>query len=498
MSSPHIPETFLRQIWQQQRFTTSQLCTSNGKPVTILSPGSANSDGGPDFVGARIRIAGTMYHGDVELHQDPVEWHMHNHDADPHYNRVILHVVLTADPLSPPTQTASHRPVPVLALHPFLDPALHATLMNTILEERNERVQSIACSSLNDPVHPDIIIHWMEKLSHARMELKVRRFDERLKQLIDERRHIIREPYPRYFGKPEDIPLPGKEYTQKDFGAKQLWEQVLYEGIMEAMGFSKNREPFRLLAQSMRLDFLRAHSLSDAQTMMSLLFGAAGLLPSSRGLPEKENRDYVRSLRKRWKAFRPVFKGVLLNEGDWLFFRLRPVNFPTARMAAMCYLLPALFGDESFRRLITLFKKETLSTQDRMHSIHSLFGFAPDEFWQHHYHFHGRAGRSGIVLGSARINDIIMNAIIPIVLLYARVFKNQEVRAHAKQLFTSMPAAQENNITRTMQQQLLKEKGTLDSALLQQGAIQLYKFYCVPTRCSECDIGKRISRVFEQ
>jgi hypothetical protein len=267
---------------------------------------------------------------------------------------------------------------------------------------------------------------------------------------------------------------------------------------MEAMGFSKNRGPFQQLAQSMRLDFLRTHTLSDVHTMMALLFGAAGLLPSSRGLPEKESRAYVISLRKKWKFLRPSFKGVLLNEGDWLFFRLRPVNFPTARLAAMCYLLQSLFGDESFRRLITIFKSETLSAKNRMRSIHSLFGFVSDEFWQHHYHFHGRKGRMGIVLGSARINDIIMNGIIPVVLLYARIFKNQQVRAHAKQLFASMPVAQENSITRTMQQQLLKEKGTLDSALLQQGAIQLYKFYCLPRRCSECDIGKKTSLVLEQ
>jgi len=488
---PHIPERFLRHIWQQQHFNASQLRTSDGRPVTIISPGTLNTDGGPDFVNAKLRIGTTTFHGDVELHRDVAEWESHNHSADPHYNRVILHVVLTADTLSPPATTVTHRPIPLLVLHPYLDDTLRATWMKSILDERSERLQRIPCHSLNDEVPGEIILRWIEKLAHERMELKVRRFEERLKQLIDERKLVVREPYPRYYGNPDEIPIPQKEYTQRDFATKDVWEQVLYEGVMEALGYSKNRDPFVCLAQSMRLALLRKHSIDDRQTMMSMLFGVAGLLPSSRRLPDKESRIYVRALRRTWKQLRASFKGTILNEADWQFFRLRPSNFPTARLAVMCHLLPQLFGEDGFRTLIGIFKKEPVNTQERIATLHSLFQIEPDEFWNHHVHFKGGHRTAGISIGAGRINDIIVNIAIPVALLYARIFKDHAVRTGARRVLGALPPLQENSMTDTIQIQLLKGKGILDSPLLQQGAMQLFKFFCSPVRCAECDVGRR-------
>ncbi len=102
---------------------------------------------------------------------------------------------------------------------------------------------------------------------------------ERLKQLIDEQQTTLREPYPRYYGNPDDIPAPQNEYTRKDYASRALWDQVLYEGIVEGMGYAKNRVPFRALSHNLRLEMLRQCTITDSQTMMALLFGAAGLLP---------------------------------------------------------------------------------------------------------------------------------------------------------------------------------------------------------------------------
>jgi hypothetical protein len=41
-----------------------------------------------------------------------------------------------------------------------------------------------------------------------------------------------------------------------------------------------------------------------------------------------------------------------------------------------------------------------------------------------------------------------------------------------------------------MSSQFLKASLPVTSAYLQQGTIQLYKFYCVDERCGECEIGK--------
>ncbi len=508
MNFPDMPEIILRRIWQEQNFSTEHLSTSDGRAVRILSPGTPNTDGGPDFIGAKISIDKTVYRGDVELHINAEEWLAHKHDTDPHYNKVILHVVLTAEPLSPPARTASQRSIPLLVLHPFLDETFRHAWSKALLDEQTNKPHSLACVESNDNVPTKVILDWIEKLARERIELKVRRFEERLKQLVDETRHVVREPYPRYYGNPAEIPIPRREYTKKDFTDKSLWEQLLYEGIVEALGYAKNSQPFLALARSMRLNFLRKHPLDDAQTMMALLFGAAGLLPSSTAIQQKESRAYVAGLRGRWKQLRPTFKGEVLHEADWLFFRLRPSNFPTARLTAMCFILPKLFGNESFRKLIGIFKSEALTTKERINKLHELFSFEPDKFWQHHYHFkatsrkhsnrtedeeNSSSGKARTVLGTTRINDIIINTIIPVVLLYARQFNDNATRKSARLLFAQLSATQKNNVTEIVQQQLLKDKAPINSSLLQQGTIQLYRFYCSHVRCMECAIGRFLS-----
>jgi hypothetical protein len=492
MSIPHIPELYLRQVWQKQLFKTQGLHTSDRKSVQIITPGTPNTDSGPDFLNATIRIGGVTFYGDVELHQDAAEWVAHKHTEDPHYNRVILHVVMTADNVIAPARTQSYRPLPLLVLHPFFDDTLRKTLLQSMPDDRGSRSQTIKCYRANNEIPVDVISRWIEKLAQERIEFKVRRFEERLKQLIDEHNQTIREPYPRYYGNPADIPPPKRDYSRKDFTTKKLWEQLLYEGIMEAMGYSKNCIPFLTLGQTVRLDQLRQYNLKDTQSMMALLFGAAGLLPSTRTLQDKESRSYVRSLRRRSKELRHLLTSGSIHEGEWLFFRLRPNNFPTARLAAMCFLLPKLFGEGTFKHLIGVFNTHAMSGHERIQSLLALFSLQADPFWQRHYHFRGKTGNSGVVLGTSRIHDIVVNVIIPIVLLYARIFNDHTARGNARKALASLPSSQENNLTGKIQRELLKEKAVLDSALMQQGAIQLYKFYCSPIRCSECEVGRRV------
>jgi hypothetical protein len=262
---------------------------------------------------------------------------------------------------------------------------------------------------------------------------------------------------------------------------------------MEAMGYSKNRVPFLALAQEIMLEDLRRYSLAEPQTVMAILFGAAGLLPSTRSIREKESRSYVRVLRKKWKELRPEFKRQMLHEGDWLFFRLRPHNFPTTRLAVVCLLLPSLFDDGGLQKIIEIFRDDALPTPRRIELLMSLFKFVPDEFWHCHYHFRGERGISGASLGEARVREILINVVVPFVLLYARIFTNATVRANAHRVFMALPATPDNSIIRKMRKELLKEKGTLKTAAVQQGVIQLYKTYCFSARCGECAIGRHIS-----
>ena len=485
-----LPERFIRLIWQRQLFTTAGLTTSDGRAVVILSPGRVNEDAGPDFSDARIRIGSTTFQGDVELHRTAADWHAHGHQTDPHYNRVILHVVMFDDGMRPPAATAAHRTLPVLVLHPFLDRGSGTALMASLSDGEDGAAPPLACRTANTNVSTSVIRRWIEHQAEARMQLKIHRFHERLRELIDERRSIVREPYPRYYGNPDDIPKPREAFTQRDAASRQLWEQLLYEGMMEGLGYAKNEAAFAALARSVPLVTLARQGLHDTPAIMALLFGTAGLLPSTRKVSDRESRAYLRPLRRRWRELRPVIKGPLLHEADWRFFRLRPGNFPTVRLAAFCRLLPKLFGEDGFRRTVTLFKSHTLSSKDRRRGLVVQCTDTPDLFWLHHYRFARASRTSGSGLGASRADDLVVNVILPIVLLYARVFRDATVRRNARAFLADLPPTQQNTICRRVEEQLLGDKVRLGSAFLQQGAIQLYRFYCQLGRCDECEVGK--------
>jgi hypothetical protein len=492
----HIHERFIHFIWRNKYLSADELKSLDGQRIEIIDIGIPNRDAGPDFRDAKIRIGKTLYRGDVEIHRDLTDWQKHFHSADPKYNRVILHVVLRWHPrkaIVPPPKTQSGRDIPTLVLEPFLTEPLPLVWQRAILDERGERVQNIKCHGKNEDVRPQLIKSWIEKLAVERMELKIRKFDERLKELVDEHRLVVKEPYPRYYEDPSEIPPPIKEYTQKDFSKKQLWEQLLYEGITEGLGYSKNQEPFLRLARNLSLEFIRQERQGNGDnsllSLQAMLFGTAGFLGSKKSYDDAETRKYLASLRKTWRRTRKKYRREVLHEADWLFFRLRPQNFPTVRLAAMSFLLDKLLSRNWVREIIQVLKSQS-TAGERFMELQTLFTAEAEGYWTEHFTFGGKMHQHvKRLIGLERVQDIILNTVIPVTLLYARVFKDPAVRKHVLELYESFPAVESNSILRTMSTQLLKLHIPLKTAFLQQGTIQLYKFYCTEGRCGECEIG---------
>ena len=86
-------EKLLQYAWQNRYFDQSALTTTNNEPILILHPGLLNTNQGPDFSGARIRLGETEWAGNVELHVQTADWLKHGHQFDQQYKNVILHVV---------------------------------------------------------------------------------------------------------------------------------------------------------------------------------------------------------------------------------------------------------------------------------------------------------------------------------------------------------------------------------------------------------------------
>jgi hypothetical protein len=405
-------------------------------------------------------------------------------------------VLETAENASP-TLVQSGRKIPVLVLGQFLSESIHLIWQKAILDERAKKSESIRCLMKNDSATIELLKYWLEKLAIERLELKLRRFEERLKQLAHERRMTVREKQLLYGelpmeGDQDEIPPPLPELTQKDYSKKELWEQVLYEGVMEGLGYSKNQQPFLKLSQNVTLKQIKKFGLvSHNTTIEALLFGAAGLIPKITSVRNKESREYIRQLTHEWKSLQHSLHFEFLHAADWQFFPTRPSNFPTLRLAAACTLIKKFLSEDLFRHIIQILKSN-ISITEKESKLVKLFSTETSNYWQCHYNFDEAAPKMVTALGTTRTREILINAVLPVSLLYARIFKDKAVREGALHVYQSLPATENNSIIQLMEKQLLKGRLSLKNVSYQQAVIQLYKYYCTEDRCDDCEIGEKV------
>jgi hypothetical protein len=485
-------EKFLRHVWSRQYLRAHELVASDGRPIEVLSPGTLNEGSGPDFRDARVRIGPVLYSGDVEIHRHVSEWLQHGHQTDPAYNRVILHVVFTGDPLKFPTIVLSGRSVPVLLASDFLSDSLQNVLWKSMAVEEKQGRGTIPCAAYNAVVHHHVLEQWIAHLATERLELKIRRFEERLRDLAFRDKRWILENTTRYGSSLEENSdeIPAPELTHRDFAVRAYWDQILYEGIMDGLGYSRNGKPFVTLARSATLGVLRSLDvLRNPLGIEAVLLGVAGLLPDVSSLRETQSRTRVGILEGHWKILRSRVPCDRLSASDWVRSPVRPANAPVFRIAAAARIIPLVANGDFFPILVQSFRSAT-SVEDLLRDLVPRFFVTGDAFWTQHFDFDVLSTRPMKLLGRLRAMDIIANTCIPLVLLYARLFHDSELGKKALAIYHNFPPLTENTILRLMNRLLLGSRVPLTTMRLQQGAIQLYQNYCLEARCKECAIGK--------
>lgn len=503
-SLPLISEYSFRQIWKRQVFHSQNLLTLDRKEIKIITPGLGNPNGGPDFLDARVKIGEITFAGDVELHRHFGDWRQHSHHTDPKYNRVILHVVLYADKNQSNPRTKSKRDIPTLVLEPYLTEDTFRIIQASALNEKMGDYRQLRCGSLSSNVAAETIQGWLKKLSFERVECMVRRFEERLKGLVQTQKTGVTEPAAMYGEipfevKPEEMPDFSERYSPHDFTDVHLWEQLLYEFIMEGFGYSKNQSPFLRLARKVDMKYFRHLDNTKSEEDKNLiyeavLFGVAGLLPSISSVKTKESKTHVHKLKKIWKASKDTYKGELLNISEWQFFRLRPENFPTRRIAGAATLVEQIISDNIFKSIIQVIQTDSMDHTEKLKIIFSLLTIKANGFWENHYTFAESASKPmKLLIGKERAIELMINVIIPISLLYARIFKKTNVRKNALSLFENIKSSKSNAVLKIIDEQLVKSRFKLDTASLYQGAVQLYKYYCSEEKCNDCAIGKLVA-----
>lgn len=395
-------EDFLHYIWKFRKFDQLEIETVDGSPLEIIETGTHNLDSGPDFLDAKLRIGNTLWAGNVEVHISSSSWYKHNHDQDPAYNSVVLHVVYTDDN---PVYIADQL-LPTLVLKDRFDYQVYR-----YYKSWKKNAKFIPCE--NDIACVNSIVK-----ASATEERAIERISLKAEQSID----LLRQ-------------------TQGDV------EETFYRLLCRAMGQKVNAIPFEMLAKSTPFSLVRKNQ-SDRIKLDSLLLGQSGLLK------ESNNEDeYVKKIRNEYNVLKKMHQLNPLPAQSWKLMRLRPDNFPAVRLAQLSSIY---FKYSSLAQLIT----ETQSVT----AVQAIFkGINPtDEFWDRHYTFNKESKQRKKQLGAERIRIIIVNAVVPFLFALASYSKNHVYKEKAIQYLEQL-SPEVNKITRKFVDLGFSSKSALDS-----------------------------------
>lgn len=487
-SESKIQESLLYEIWQKQNYIPS-LKTFYGEVITIIDVGSRNEDSaGPDFKNARIRIGNLTYVGDIEIDYDYSDWKLHGHNIDNKYNSVILHVALINKNHHGYVYTRNGRKVPSICLSEFVQKEVLEDLKLQHESNRNNSISILKCKESSDIVPFEVKEKFLIQLGIERFKKKCKKVYERLKELQFLKELNIKEPVISY---ELSTQFHEHQFKHSDFSNKEIWQQLFYELVFEALGYSKNKVPMTTLAQSANINFLKKIEKDGVliQKYEAALFYISGLVSSSDNAAEQESKNYIENIFLHWNAIKPFYDGKYMEETQWHFFRLRPQNFPTIRIAAGARILKELIHDD----LIAIIAKKITEIHNLtvlINSLRSLFVIKSDGYWRTHYVLDQPIKNEiKYFVGASRADEIVINVILPFFAVYFEVFGNKNLPKKILKIYSIYEQRSENQIINDVGTALCMND-QINKTVLSQGMIDLFRNYCSKNKCLECEIGK--------
>ncbi|MDR2473142.1 MAG: DUF2851 family protein [Tannerella sp.] len=431
-------EKMLHYIWKHRLYPSDEFRTHDGALITVIDPGIYNTDAGPDFFNAKIRIGTTVWVGNIEIHNRASDWILHRHDRDKMYDNVILHVVRHDDCKVYYTNNVEVRqvvlPVPVN--------------VETNIEWLLSRDTPVPCEGNLFNIPAIYLSDWLTTLLMERLERKTQDVEMRL------------------------------SLNSKD------WNETFYITLMRNFGFGTNSDIFEMLAKSLPFKHILKHRNNPLQ-IEALFFGQAGLLDDvsisdpSRGFEPFGN--YANELRTEYSFLRKKYN--LQPVSGFLFrnLRTRPVNFPHVRLAQAAAVWT--HNDLLFSKI--------LETEDLV-ALRKFFNVEPSPYWSEHYNFNTVHKKDNSCvrrksIGANATNIILINTVAPILFAYGKIKKRDNYCERALRLLEKIPAERNAIVT------LFGNAGVkADNAGDSQALIQLQREYCEKKKCLYCRIGYRV------
>lgn len=419
-------EHLLHYVWKHKLFPLKVLQTTEGLPVEVIDSGLQNPNAGPDFFNAKLKIDGTLWVGNIEIHTHSSDWLRHGHDKDKAYDSVILHVVGEAD--MEVTHTDGGQ-IPQLIL----------TCPENVQSHYHELCvadQYPACYPILASL-PKLTVHsWLTALQTERLEQKARLITERLKH------------------------------------CNHNWEDAFFVTLARNFGFGLNGDAFETWAEMLPFRAIDKHR-NDLFQIEAFFYGLAGLLEDL-FLKKGQEDEYSLRLIKEFRYLQRKFEFTqVMNATLWRFLRLRSENFPTVRLAQLAYLYQR--GDKLFSRLL---EAGTLA------EVRTLLEVGTSSYWESHYLFGRTSSQKKKTMGERSKDLIIINTVVPFLYTYG-LHKADEGMCERAGRFLEELKAEDNHIIRSWSAAGLPVVSAADS----QALIQLQKEYCDRRKCLYCRFG---------
>jgi hypothetical protein len=425
-----IMEILLHYCWKHKMLPLRELTTTDGHAVEVIDPGLHNRHAGPDFFNAKVRINGTLWVGNVEIHEKSTDWYAHGHHHDKAYNNVILHV---AEVIDTDVRTSEGEYIPQMQM--------------TVPPQVKEHYEELLSEDKYPPCHriiPELTrltVHsWMCALQTERLEQKTEAIRERVRQ------------------------------------CEGSWEKGYFMTLARNFGFGVNGDAFELWAKVIPLEAV-AHHRDDLFQIEAIFMGQAGLLEPDL-IPEYYREEalqegYFTKLRKEYLYLQHKFNLTPMDGTLWRFLRLRPQNFPHIRIAQLATLYY-----ERRAGLSQLIACETIE------QLSSCLASYVTPYWETHYTFGSTSCYTEKHLSPTSLNLLMINTAIPMLFAYGRHLSKETLCDRAFNLLEQLKA-ENNYITRMWKECGLNVENAGDS----QALIQLKKEYCDKKDCLRCRIG---------
>ena len=351
-------ESFLYYLWKFRLYNSANLQTEDGETIEVIHPGQQNTDAGPDFFNAKIKIGKTIWAGNVEIHVKADDWQKHGHVNNRAFDNTILHVVHEG---TQHIRRADNSIIPVLQLKDHID----SKRWNQY-EQFISSASWIPCANQIHTVDALTIQQTIDRMLIERLERKVKQIEILLQQ------------------------------------NKGNWEESFYHQLARNFGFKINADPFELLARSLPLSVVAKHK-SNLLQIESLVFGQSGLLN------ENIKDDYAQNLLKEYHFLKNKFNLKSVDGHLWKFARMRPPGFPTIRLAQFSQLIYQ--SSHLFSKILEI---------RRYQDLQKLFDVSTSEYWETHFVFDKQSKTVEKKLGASSIENILINTLAPFLFYYGK------------------------------------------------------------------------------